>query len=249
MSFAVRQPSYGAKIQFFKTHEYIDGNLDVDGASLPYTFTSDYPGTMRTLTFDAYYLFNHRHFSYTAATEGNFVQHRSAGSWMAIAKYQQGDMSLDQNDKFMLSFSSGLCRYITRQVSLGAGYSFNFVPIHKNASNPLSGKGFRNLTVNLSAIPMASLYNHLITYSILREGDSSGRSQFDGKIVPAFIVRGGLSFSWDRFCLVSSVSYNRFGFNGLPSVVWEDGHSLKNDIDTDGSFYDLTAKFSVIVRL
>lgn len=249
MSFAVRQPSYGAKIQFFKTHEYIDGNLDVEGASLPYAFTSDYPGTMRTLTFDAYYLFNHRHFSYTAATEGNFVQHRSAGSWMAIAKYHQGDMSLDQNDKFMLSFSNGLCRYITRQVSIGAGYSFNFVPIHKNASNLLSGKGFRNLTVNLSATPMASLYNHLITYSILREVDSSGRSQFDGKIVPAFIVRGGLSFSWDRFCLVSSISYNRFGFNGLPSIVWEDGHSLKNDIDTDGSFYDLTAKFSFIVRL
>ena len=249
MSFAVRQPSYGAKIQFFKTHEYIDGNLDVEGVSQPYKFTSDYPGMMYTLTLDAYYLFNHKRFSYTAATEGNFIQHRSAGSWITIVKYLQGDMSLDQNDKFMLSFSNGLCRYITRQISLGAGYSFNYVPIHRNTSNLLSGEGFRNLTINLSAIPMASLYNHLITYSILREENSSGRSQFDGRIVPAFIVRGGLSFSWDRFSLVASTSYNRFGFNGLPSVVWEDGHSLKNDIDTDGMFYDLTAKFSVIVRL
>ncbi len=249
MSFAVRQPSYGAKIQFFKTHEYIDGNLDVEGVSQPYKFTSDYPGMMCTLTLDAYYLFNHKRFSYTAATEGNFIQHRSAGSWITIVKYLQGDMSLDRNDKFMLSFSNGLCRYITRQVSLGAGYSFNFVPIHRNASDPLSGRGFRNLTINLSAIPMASLYNHLITYWLVKNDNSSGRAQFDGKIVPAFIVRGGLSFSWDRFSLVTSASYNRFGFNGLPSVMWEDGHGLKHETDTDGVFDDLTAKFSFIVRL
>lgn len=248
-SFSVRQPSFGAKVQFFKTHEYVDGILDIEGASTPYTFTSDYPGMMRTLTLDAYYLFNHRRFSYTAATEGNFVQHRSAGSWMAIAKYQQGDMYLDQADKFMLSFSNGLCRYTTRQISLGAGYSFNYVPIHRNVSDHLSGKGFRNLTINLSAIPMASLYNHLNTYSILQEDASSGKSSFDGRIVPAFIVRGGLCLSRDRFSFVASASYNRFGFNGLPSVVWEDGHRLKTDIDTDGVFYDLTAKFSVIVRL
>lgn len=249
MSFAVRQPSYGAKIQFFKTHEYIDGNLDVEGVSQPYKFTSDYPGMMCTLTLDAYYLFNHKRFSYTAATEGNFIQHRSAGSWITIVKYLQGDMSLDRNDKFMLSFSNGLCRYITRQVSLGAGYSFNFVPIHRNASDPLSGRGFRNLTINLSAIPMASLYNHLITYCLVKNDNSSGRAQFDGKIVPAFIVRGGMSFSWDRFSLVTSASYNRFGFNGLPSVMWEDGHGLKHETDTDGVFDDLTAKFSFIVRL
>ncbi|MBR5660279.1 MAG: DUF4421 family protein [Bacteroidales bacterium] len=248
-SFSFRQPSYGAKIHYYRTHEYVDGILDVEGASLPYSFTSDYPGMMSTLTFDAYYLFNHRRFSYTAATEGNFVQHRSAGSWMAIAKYHQGDMSLDQADKFMLSFSNGLCRYTTRQISLGAGYSFNYVPIHRDVSNHVSGKGFRNLTINLSAIPMASLYNHLYTYSILRGDDSSGKSSFDGRIVPAFIVRGGISFSWDRFSLVSSTSYNSFGFNGLPSIIWEDGHRLKNDIETNGMFYDLTTSFSLIVRL
>lgn len=38
--------------------------------------------TMKTFNLVAYYVFNHRHFSFPAAFYQNYIQKRSAGSWL-----------------------------------------------------------------------------------------------------------------------------------------------------------------------
>ena len=84
ISFSYRRPTFGATVRFIRLQEYLDGALSVEGVS-PMTFTSDYPGTMRTMTGDVYYLFNGRRFDYNATQGCNVDQKRSAGSFMTLA--------------------------------------------------------------------------------------------------------------------------------------------------------------------
>ena len=248
ISFSLRQPTYGATVRYFKIPEYLDGTLSIDGVRDPYEFTSDYPAITRTVTGDVYYLFNGHRFDYKATQGCNIDQRRSAGSVMVLAKYLQGDLSLDKGDLFMSSFTNGLYRYTTQQLSLGGGYSYNFVPLHKDTDDFKNGKGYRNLTFNFTALPMVSVYNHIYSMSALPDG-SVKKTKTDGNIVPTVTLRTGLSFSWDRYGLVGTVVYNRFGFKGMKTTVWEDNNRVKNEYDTKVDFDDLTAKISLVVRL
>ncbi len=247
ISFSYRRPTFGATVRFIRLQEYLDGSLSVEGVA-PVTFTSDFPGTMRTMTGDVYYLFNGRRFDYNATQGCNVDQIRSAGSFMTLAKYLQGDLLMDKRDKFMLTVTEGLFSYTTQQVSLGIGYSYNFVPYHRDSDDRRNWIGYRNLTFNLTAIPMASVYNHM--YSLEELGDGQVRkTRLDGTIVPTVTFRSGLSFSWNRFGLVGTVVYNRFGFDGMRTTIWRDNNKLKNEFKTDCDFDDLTAKISLVVRL
>lgn len=48
-----------------------------------------------TLSFNAYYIFNHRHFSYPAAYNQSTVQRKSCGSWMIGAGFSKQHVSFD----------------------------------------------------------------------------------------------------------------------------------------------------------
>ena len=246
-SVSLRMPTYGATVRFIRLQDYMDGSLTVEGAP-PMTFGSDYPGSMRTFTGDVYYLFNGRRFDYNATQGCNVDQRRSSGSLMTLAKYLQGDLSLDKRDQFMLSVTEGLYSYTTQQVSLGLGYSYNLVAYHRDSDDRRNWKGYRNLTFNLTAIPMASVYNHM--YSLEHLGENNvNKTRLDGTIVPTFTFRSGLSFSWNRFDIVGSVVYNRFGFEGMQTTIWRNNRHLKNEFKTKTDFDDLTAKISLVVRL
>ena len=84
--------------------------------------------------------------------------------------------------------------------------------------------------------------------SALPDG-SVKKTKTDGNIVPTVTLRTGLSFSWDRYGLVGTVVYNRFGFKGMKTTAWEDNNRVKNEYDTKVDFDDLTAKISLVVRL
>ena len=246
-SVSLRMPTYGATVRFIRLQDYMDGELMVEGAP-PMTFVSDYPGSMRTFTGDVYYLFNGRRFDYNATQGCNVDQRRSSGSLMTLAKYLQGDLSMDRRDQFMLSVTEGLYSYTTQQVSLGLGYSYNLVAYHLDSDDRRNWKGYRNLTFNLTAIPMASVYNHM--YSLEHLGENNvNKTRLDGTIVPTFTFRSGLSFSWNRFGIVGSVVYNRFGFEGMQTTIWRNNRHLKNEFKTKTDFDDLTAKISLVVRL
>ena len=95
---------------------------------------------------------------------------------------------------------------------------------------------------------MASVYNHM--YSLEHLGENNvNKTRLDGTIVPTFTFRSGLSFSWNRFGIVGSVVYNRFGFEGMQTTIWRNNRHLKNEFKTKTDFDDLTAKISLVVRL
>lgn len=49
------------------------------------------------------------------------VQRRSAGSWIVGAKYMYGATVIDSQDLAVITLSSGLGRFATHEISVGAG--------------------------------------------------------------------------------------------------------------------------------
>jgi len=75
--------------------------------------------TLKTINLNAYYVFNNRRFSYPAAFGNNYIQRRSAGSFLLAlsGQGQKGTVSGDEEYRFSMT-----------NVGIGAGYGFNYVP-------------------------------------------------------------------------------------------------------------------------
>ena len=234
---------YGARIQYYKTHAYVEGTLDFEN-SAPISLTSNHPCQARDLTMDAFYAFNKRKFVYSAAHVGKIVQRRSVGSWMVAAKYLQGDFSFNPADDLLTSLLNGLNRYSARQLQLGGGYSYNWVLLHRNPENLKTCVGLQNLTVNATFLPMVSLFNHIYT-----EQSGGPRTRYVGQPVISPTIRCALGYARDRWHFHVLAGYNRFGFHGADTDIQENGGLLRSKVRTRGVFYDLTAQVTASVRL
>ena len=238
---------YGARIQYYKTHEYVEGTLDMDqDGFVPMALTSVNPCQVRDLTVDGFYAFNRRQFVYTATYGGRIIQRRSVGSWMVAAKYLQGDFSLDKKEGVLLSLLNGLNRYSTMQALVGGGYSYNWVIFHRNPQDSYSWKGLQNLTVNVTALPMISLFNDIRMEQEI--GKTVKRTQHTGQVAFSPTVRAGLVYAWDRYYVTVQAAYNRFGFHGAETLSESDNGIIRAKVSTRGIFYDLTAKVQLNVR-
>jgi len=93
---------------------------------------------LKTLYFNTYYAFNSRRFSYPAAFGCNYIQRRSAGSFLlaASAQRQKGRVKDEQNFRFTMT-----------NVALGAGYGYNYVPS-------------RNWLLHISGLPTLIVYSN-----------------------------------------------------------------------------------------
>ena len=244
LSFGVGGSSYGARIQFYKIHQYPVGTLALDGQP-PVNLASDYKGEMRNLTLDAFYAFNRHRFVYNAVYSGRNLQRRSAGSWLVSAKYLQGDFSLNDKDPIWERLKD-LRRYTTQQVSLGGGYSFNWVLLHRDPHDPKTAAGLRNLTLNATAMPMFSLYNHIQT----EQNTSSGLIKVRYQGQPAFspTIRGGLCYTGGRVNIILRAEYERFSFQGVDTEVSEEKDHLRTKVRTAGVFYGMEVEATVNVR-
>lgn len=243
---------YGARIQYYKTFEYVEGMLRFDGGEYPpIELASENPCQLRELTIDGFYAFNRRKFVYTATYGGRIVQRRSVGSWMAAAKYLRGDFIL--NDDVQVSILNDLNRYTTKQFLLGAGYSYNWVILHRDPSERKSWKGLQNLTVNMTALPVISLSNNLYTEE--GSGKTKIRTHYPGHPAISPSLRAGVCYAWDRYYITVQAGYNRFGFHGADTVteslVKTDGgeqYKQQRKVSTRGAFYDLSTKVQLNVR-
>ena len=160
----------------------------------------------RTVMASAIYAFNSKKFSYKAAYDGRqTIQRKSAGSFVVAAKYMYGNTVLDPSEFLLMSISYGIGRYQSHQASIGAGYSFNWVLFHRDAVNRKDFHNFRNLTFNVTAIPLLTLYNQTITDQYnnpepYRYSDEIKESvSIFGHVQPNFTARAGLGFSIYRF--------------------------------------------------
>ena len=137
--FEINFKSYGRRFGFdvsYTDAKNFEGWYDADG--LPRYTLPDGTLAVKTLNANAFYIFNHRRFSYPAAFSHNYIQRRSAGSFLLAASFQwqHAFHDWDQDTKLRMT-----------NIGLGAGYGYNFVP-------------HRGWLLHLSALPTFILYSH-----------------------------------------------------------------------------------------
>ena len=234
---------WGARVRYTKFHDYPTGRLVLGDEDLD--LSSNYKGQMRNLSLDGCYAFNRKRFVYSAAYGGRALQRRSAGSFLVTAKYTQGDFSLDAADPLCARLNN-LQRYSFLQFSAGGGYSFNWVPFHRNPADPSSIAGLRNFAVNATAMCRLSILNRV--YTEQGTGNQFERVRYRGYPALSPVLQGGVSYTLGRWCILASVEYNRIGFQGVDTEVASENNTLRTKVRTQGVFYDFTAQGKVRVR-
>lgn len=103
---------------------------------------------MNVVNASAYYIFNHRKFSYPAALFQNYYQLRSAGSWLAGLSVQAGSIKTTDELKARSPLAPEV--HLTfANVAIGGGYGYNFA----------FGKHSQWL-LHLSVLPSIVAYKH-----------------------------------------------------------------------------------------
>lgn len=158
MSFNIATPSNGVNIRWrrfdFSTPEGRFSNMSLNGE----TYDEDYEGSLNlarpmkieSFVFDGYWIFNKRRFALASAYGQNVLQKRSAGSLIAglMVYYQKFDISQPENLLVLSDMFKGMGCLKIYQGSLGAGYTYNWVPM-------------KGLLVNAVAMPVISILNYM----------------------------------------------------------------------------------------
>ena len=103
---------------------------------------------MNVVNASAFYVFNHRKFSYPAALYQNYYQRRSAGSWLAGISVQAGSIKTTDELKKRSPLAPEVHLRFAN-VALGGGYGYNFVFGQRS-----------QWLLHLSAIPSVVVYKH-----------------------------------------------------------------------------------------
>jgi len=103
---------------------------------------------MNVVNASAYYIFNHRKFSYPAALFQNYYQRRSAGSWLAGLSVQAGSIKTTEELKERSPLAPEVHLKFAN-VALGGGYGYNLVLGQRS-----------QWLLHLSAIPSVVVYKH-----------------------------------------------------------------------------------------
>lgn len=107
-----------------------------------------------TLTLNAYYVFNHKHFSYPAAFSQSTVQRRSSGSWMLGLRYENQESHFDHtklplalrgddDSRIIEPLRSTGYNYRNYNISVGYGYNWVFARNMLFAVSVMPSAGYR----------------------------------------------------------------------------------------------------------
>lgn len=199
------------------------------------------------------YAFNRKRFAYRAAYNGRVVQRRSAGSFLVAAKYMYGNFQLDASDLVLVSLVNGLARFETSQFSLGAGYSFNWVPYHRDAVSPHDLRGLRNLTINVTAVPLLTLFNAITSHQYAfksetfdYEMENSEKYRTFSRIQPNFTARAAICYNTGRFYINVWTDYTRFVFRSRTHSFSVSNGDM--DLVQNGEFSSWTAYLQLNYR-
>ena len=250
-SFDYQSAGYALQVQFFNLSKPVEYSLTFDGSSGP--FPSDLsgltkePGRMRALIVDAFYSFNRRTFAFSAAYKGNVVQRRSAGSWMFGTKLSLGDFKLDPSED-IVALSSGYSLQTSAQISFGGGYSYNFVPYHRQPTGDRE-KGLRNVTLNLTAIPMVTIFNQFTSTAFFREEGEYApvqKSKMNGNLMVNYVYRVGVAYTRDLYTFNLSANSDSYSYEGVATIPYSETSS--RGVKTSGTFLRWTAGLRVSKR-
>lgn len=240
-SFDYQSAGYALQVQFLNLSNPVEYSyITADEGNHYYKREdgiTDNPGHLKSFIVDAFYAFNRRSFAYSAAYKGNLFQKHSAGSWMFGSKIIMGEYKIDPAEK--LSELTGLqARQTSAQVSFGGGYSYNFVPFHRQPYAERD-KGLRNLTINLTLLPMFTFFNQFTntSYRYPDEGGSlieNEKTVMNGKLLVNYVARAGISYSYDLFTANLYVCNDSFSYKGLSRTTL----IVKDDVvNTSGKFF------------
>jgi hypothetical protein len=258
LSFAYQGTFWGASFRYSKYSSLVQENMEVTLPDNPdydakSSFQSQDPGEMISLILDGYYAFNRHRFSYSAAYDGKTLQRKSTGSWIVGVKYMQGGFKIKSSESLLLDISQGIGQYSTYQFSLGGGYSFNWVLLHRDAENRQDPGRLRNLTLNVTAMPMLTVFNRTVTRSYTEVSSFQFTDQIaesvamTGNIQPNFIARAGLNWALGHFYLNLWADYSMFRFyNGKRHYSTHD--NVPFDMTQSGNFSHFRVNFSVSFR-
>lgn len=201
----------------FKSSIAIGNNGDINYEEAEIIATD--PATLRYLFLDGYYVFNNKRFAYPAAYKAGLVQRKTAGSWMVTGRFMQGLLytppQVSDDSYYMLDGFS------TLHIAIGGGYSANFVCWHRDPA-ALRDKGLRNLTINLTILPVLTTFNYLKTtaYEYNEYGNYMAKavSRIYCYPIPNFIGSTAVSLTLDRFFISTQFVYNGFYFHSLQSA-------------------------------
>ena len=254
-AFNIIGKSWGLRFSYFKiTNPFTSGlTLGNEGDSIYINdeIISKESAVLRNFSIDGYYVFNNKRFAFPAAYKMSLVQRHTTGSWMLAARYMQGHL-YNSPEAAWDSYNLLDC-FSTMQVSIGGGYSVNFVLWHKDPIGPRDEK-LRNLTVNLTAMPVITLVNYLKTtlYEYDGEGDYSGEknSRIWCYPMPNYLGSAAFSMTFGRIYFSAQFTYNWFYFRSNDAFVINklDLPDYVDDLNYQGSIRDWTAKGLLVYR-
>lgn len=179
---------FGIEALYQSTKTY-SGNVKINGTEYP---TQSGEIDYNSLTFDAYYVFNHKHFSFPAAFTQSYIQRRSSGSIMLGASALLGEFKTiyDGNDPDYIHYRTGL-----NLLAIGAGYGYNIV----------LGKHF---LIHFSLVPNIIIINGT-------HCSANNKSRQTDKSFPDFIITGRNAFVYTnkRFFASFTNTYNQYYFD------------------------------------
>ena len=246
--------SWGAKFNYYKITNPFKSSLTLgeegDAGYFHDEFITEEAAVLKSFTIDGYYAFNNKRFAFPATYKVGMVQRRTAGSWMLTARYMQG--SLYNSPEASWDSNNMLDCFNTLQASVGGGYSVNFVL----CTGPRD-QGLRNLTINLTAMPVITLVNYLKTtsYNFDEEtGAMTNTSERVSKIwcypMPNYVGSAAVGLTLWRFFFSTQFTYNTFYFRSSHAFDANqmDTPDYVDDISFRGTFHDWTLKTLLVYR-
>lgn len=254
-AFNILGKSWGVRLNYYRiTNPFISGltvGNEGDNNYVHDEFISSEMASLQSLAIDGYYVFNNKRFAYPAAYKMSLVQRRTSGSWMLTARYMQGYL-YNSPDAALDSYNLLDC-FGTVQASIGGGYSVNFVLWHKDPVGPRDEK-LRNITINLTAMPVLTAVNFLKTTSYRYDDEGNCVGEKNSSVwcypVPNFIGSAAASITLGRFYFTTQFIYNRFYFCSRDAfdAGQMDLPDYVEDINFAGTFRDWTLKGLLVYR-
>ena len=230
---------YAARIQRFLFAHPINYDFVLgEPGSSDYSTFSDVtanPGKLRAYILDGFYAFNRRGFAYSAAYKGGVCQRHSAGSWLFGTKVILGEFSYDPSEDIVavLGFPA---KQGTAQVSFGCGYSFNYVPLHRQPHGEKE-EGLKNLTFNATLIPMFTIFNQSTCTTYVQKGGKyvqDSRFVMNSRMQVSYVARAAVGYKWGLNSTNLSFSYDSYDYSGLSDIPYDGG--IVENVSVAGRF-------------
>ena len=199
LSFTMYSSPMGGELRYHSTNKF-RGKIVIEGMGEEFDIAEG-DAKMENFILNTYYVFNHRKFSYGAAMSHFKLQKKSSGSILAGLTINQ--TKLRAYDILLASLMGGVTKMQLRQLAIGAGYGYNWIPK-------------QGLTIHLSEIPMILITTKSATKLDGEWSDSQKDMQkklFGNKTRVSFthVLRAGVSYEWaDRYLVGLSGHYNYF---------------------------------------